>query len=190
MELFWAFFKIGAVTFGGGLAMLPILERDLVEKRAWTTKENLLDYFAIGQATPGIIAVNVATFLGYNHAGILGGCVATCGVVAPSVIVISFIALFLAGFNDIVLVEKALCGINVAVSALLCKILWGFRKNILESAISVLLCIAAFCAIVIFHVNTVIVICAAMLIGCCLYVFEKRKSISQQNENTAEENSR
>ena len=94
VELFFVFFKIGAVTFGGGLAMLPIIEKELVIKRNWVTKDTLLDYFAIGQATPGIIAVNVATFLGYSRAGILGAIVATLGVVTPSIIIISIIAKF------------------------------------------------------------------------------------------------
>ena len=97
VELFFVFFKIGAVTFGGGLAMLPIIEKELVIKRNWVTKDTLLDYFAIGQATPGIIAVNVATFLGYSRAGILGAIIATLGVVTPSIIIISIIAKFLSG---------------------------------------------------------------------------------------------
>ena len=100
-ELFIVLFKIGAITFGGGLAMLPILERELVNKKQWLTKERLLDYFAIGQVTPGIVAVNAATFLGYSRCGILGGIVATTAVVTPSIIVISVIARFLAGFSDI-----------------------------------------------------------------------------------------
>ena len=128
-QLYFTFFKIGAVTFGGGLAMLPILERTLIDKLKWTTKEDLMDYYAIGQVTPGIIAVNVATFIGFNKQGILGGIVATAGVVSPSVIIITVIAFFLETFSEIIWVQKALKGINVAVAALLTSILWKFIKG-------------------------------------------------------------
>lgn len=164
-ELFCVFFKIGAVTFGGGLAMLPIIEKELVVKRDWISKEKLLDYFAIGQVTPGIIAVNVATFLGYSRAGVFGACVATLGVVTPSIIIISIIAKFLAGFSDIVYVKKALAGINVVVSALLVKVLWGFRKNIFKSFLSIVMFVFAFVGITFLDINTVIVVIFSILCG-------------------------
>ena len=164
-ELFCVFFKIGAVTFGGGLAMLPIIEKELVVKRDWISKEKLLDYFAIGQVTPGIIAVNVATFLGYSRAGVFGACFATLGVVTPSIIIISIIAKFLAGFSDIVYVKKALAGINVVVSALLVKVLWGFRKNIFKSFLSFVMFAFAFIGITFLDFNTVIVVIFSILCG-------------------------
>ena len=164
-ELFCVFFKIGAVTFGGGLAMLPIIEKELVTKRDWISKEKLLDYFAIGQVTPGIIAVNVATFLGYSRAGVFGACFATLGVVTPSIIIISIIAKFLAGFSDIVYVKKALAGINVVVSALLVKVLWGFRKNIFKSFLSFVMFAFAFIGITFLDFNTVIVVIFSILCG-------------------------
>lgn len=164
-ELFCVFFKIGAVTFGGGLAMLPIIEKELVVKRDWISKEKLLDYFAIGQVTPGIIAVNVATFLGYSRAGVFGACIATLGVVTPSIIIISIIAKFLAGFSDIVYVKKALAGINVVVSALLVKVLWGFRKNIFKSFLSIVMFVFAFVGITFLDINTVIVVIFSILCG-------------------------
>ena len=164
-ELFCVFFKIGAVTFGGGLAMLPIIEKELVVKRNWISKEKLLDYFAIGQVTPGIIAVNVATFLGYTRAGGLGACIATLGVITPSIIIISIIAKFLAGFSDIVYVKKALAGINVVVSALLVKVLWGFRKNIFKSFLSIVMFVFAFVGITFLDINTVIVVIFSILCG-------------------------
>ena len=165
LELYFVFFKIGAVTFGGGLAMLPIIEKELVIKRGWVTKDKLLDYFAIGQATPGIIAVNVATFLGYSRGGVLGSLVATLGVVTPSIIIISIIAKFLAGFSDIVYVKKALAGINVVVSALLVKVLWGFRKNIFKSFLSIVMFVFAFVGITFLDINTVIVVIFSILCG-------------------------
>ena len=113
-EIFLAFVKIGAVTFGGGLAMLPILERELSQKRGWVTQDELLDYYAIGQATPGIIAVNVATFCGYKLQGTLGGIVATLAIVTPSIFVITILAIFINSLDQIPLMQKALTGINIA----------------------------------------------------------------------------
>lgn len=105
--------------------MLPLLTEELSIKRAWTSRDELLDYFAIGQCTPGIIAVNVATFVGYKKQGVVGGIVATLGMVAPSVIVITVLALFFANYAALAPV-KAFAGINIAVAALLTKVVWTF----------------------------------------------------------------
>lgn len=183
LELFCVFFKIGVVTFGGGLAMLPIIEKELVIKRGWVTKDKLLDYFAIGQATPGIIAVNVATFLGYSRGGILGSLVATLGVVTPSIIIISIIAKFLSGFSENVTVKKALAGINVVVAALLTKVLWGFRKKVFASVLSVILFALAFVGIAFFDVNTVLVVVASILCGFAVFFLGGKK---QENESQGE----
>ena len=118
-NLFWAFAKVGAMTFGGGYAMLPILQRELVEKRDWVTEEELMDYFAIGQCTPGIIAVNTATFIGQKRRGNIGGIAATLGVVFPSLVIISILAGFIAGFAHIPWVQNAFAGIQVCVCVLI-----------------------------------------------------------------------
>ena len=97
-DLFLTFFKMGAVTFGGGYAMLPILQREVAENKKWSTEEELMDYFAIGQCTPGMIAVNVATFVGYKQKGFSGGLAATLGVITPSMLIITAIAIFLSSF--------------------------------------------------------------------------------------------
>ena len=178
VELFFVFFKIGAVTFGGGLAMLPINEKELVIKRNWVTKDTLLDYFAIGQATPGIIAVNVATFLGYSRAGILGAIIATLGVVTPSIIIISIIAKFLSGFSENVTVKKALAGINVVVAALLTKVLWGFRKKIFSSILAFILFLLAFLGIAFFNVNTILIVVASIFIGLGFFFLNNNSSNS------------
>ena len=178
VELFFVFFKIGAVTFGGGLAMLPIIEKELVIKRNWVTKDTLLDYFAIGQATPGLIAVNVATFLGYSRAGILGAIVATLGVVTPSIIIISIIAKFLSGFSDNVTVKKALSGINVVVAALLTKVLWGFRKKIFSSILSFVLFLLAFLGIAFFNINTVVIVIGSIFLGLGFFFLNNNSSNS------------
>ena len=107
LDMFFTFFRIGAVTFGGGYAMLPILQREVVEKKHWATDEELTDYYAIGQCTPGVIAVNTATFIGQKYRGILGGIITTLGVVSPSLIIISVIAALINNFSDSVWVAAA-----------------------------------------------------------------------------------
>lgn len=129
LKLFLAFAKIGAVTFGGGYAMLPILERDIVTKHKWVTSEELLNYFAIGQCTPGIIAVNTATFVGYKQKGVLGGIIATLGVVFPSYIIISIIAAFITNYADIPVVIHAFNGVRVCVCVLILNAILKLSKS-------------------------------------------------------------
>ena len=112
-DLFVTFFKIGICTFGGGYAMLPILQREVVEKKSWAMEEELMDYYAIGQCTPGIIAVNVATFIGQKFMGTLGGIFATLGVIAPSLVIISLLAGVIEAFSHIVWVQHAFGGIRI-----------------------------------------------------------------------------
>ncbi|MBO6218167.1 MAG: chromate transporter [Treponema sp.] len=167
-DLFSIFFKIGLCTFGGGIAMLPILERELAEKRNWTTSDELLDYFAIGQSTPGIIAVNVATFIGYKRAGLIGGCVATFGMVFPSIIIITLIAKFISNFSEIEWVQKALKGINVAVAAILTSAVYKFSKKSVRNLFGFLLLVIAFVLIFIFNVGTAYVIFGSAILGVIL----------------------
>lgn len=119
LDLFLTFARIGGLTFGGGYAMLPILQREVVEKRHWATEEELMDYYAIGQCTPGIIAVNTATFVGQGLAGSIGGIVATLGVVFPSLIIITVIAAFIQNFAHLAIVQTAFAGIRVCVCVLI-----------------------------------------------------------------------
>ena len=131
LDLFTSFARIGGLTFGGGMAMLPMLQREVVEKHGWATEEELLDYFAIGQCTPGIIAVNTATFIGRRQKGILGGIIATLGVVFPSLVIITLLAAFLSNFAEIAWVQKAFAGIRVAVCVLVLNAFVKlFKKNV------------------------------------------------------------
>jgi len=136
MKLLWmlyrSFFTIGALTFGGGYAMLPMLERELVEKHKWVTQEEILNYFAIGQCTPGVIAVNTATFVGYKLKRIPGAVAATLGVISPSVIIITLIAALLSNFMDIAWVQHAFAGIRVAVCALILSSVVKLAKSNLK----------------------------------------------------------
>ncbi|MBR2258586.1 MAG: chromate transporter [Blautia sp.] len=128
LDLYIAFLRIGAVNFGGGYAMLPLLEEDLVNRRHWTTMEDLLDYFAIGQCTPGIIALNVSTFIGHRKKGILGGITATLGFLTAPIAIILVIASFLTNFANYPVVQHAFAGIRVCVCVLILQAvlrLWG-----------------------------------------------------------------
>lgn len=176
IELFFVFFKIGAVTFGGGYAMLPMLERELAEKRSWTTKETMLDYYAIGQSTPGIIAVNVATFIGFNKAGVIGALVATTGIVTPSIIIITVIARFISNFSQIPWVQKALAGINVAVAALLTKSVWDFSRKAVKNLWGLALLLAAFVSMYCFGVGSIMVIAVSAFLGIAASLLTARKT--------------
>ena len=118
-DLFVTFAKMGAITFGGGMAMLPILQREVVYLRHWVTEEELIDYYAIGQCTPGIIAINTSTFVGQKQGGVLGGIAATLGMVFPSLVFISIIAGLISNFSDIPVVRNAFAGIQVCVCVLI-----------------------------------------------------------------------
>lgn len=132
-ELFWAFFRIGGLTFGGGLTMLPMLTYELVEKNKWISEDELLDCYAIGQCTPGIIAINTATYIGYKRKGVMGGIFATLGMVAPSLLIITAIAMFLDKFMENEIVAHALMGIRGVVCALMLNtVVTLARKSLID----------------------------------------------------------
>lgn len=143
-DLFFTFAKVGVMTFGGGYAMLPILQREVVEKKGWATEEELMDYFAIGQCTPGVIAVNTATFIGQKKKGVLGGILTTLGVVFPSLIIISLLAGVIAAFSHIEIVQNALAGVRVCVCVLILNaVIKLFKKAIVDKATLVIFIIVA-----------------------------------------------
>ena len=131
LELFLTFAKMGVMTFGGGMAMLPILQREVVEDRHWATEEELVDYYAIGQCTPGIIAVNTATFVGQKRKGALGGIVATLGMVFPSLVIISILAGLITNFSSVTWVQDAFAGIRVCV----CVLIFNAVVKLFKSAV-------------------------------------------------------
>ena len=146
-DLYRSFFMIGALTFGGGYAMLPMLEREIVAKHSWATQEEILNYFAIGQCTPGIIAVNTATFVGYKRRGVSGGIAATLGVISPSIVIIVLIAMLLERFMDILWVQHAFAGIRVAVCALITSSVIKLLKSGIKARWHAALAICAFIAV-------------------------------------------
>ena len=143
-ELYVSFFKIGGLTFGGGYAMLPMLTRETVTKHGWTTEEKLLDIYAIGQCTPGIIAVNTATYIGYQQAGFFGGLFATLGVISPSIIIICLIASILQNLIDIPMVAHALAGVRITVCALMINTVITMTKKGVVDKIGAIIFAAAF----------------------------------------------
>ncbi|NLC93126.1 MAG: chromate transporter [Treponema sp.] len=165
LDLFFVFSKIGLFTFGGGLAMMPMMQRELITKKKWITEEELLDYYAIGQSTPGIVAVNVSTFVGYKQLGSFGGVIATLGMITPSLIVIMVLATFINSISDIPLAQKALKGINVAVAALLTTVIINFAKKTIKNWWNFLLMIAAFILVFFFKIPSFILILFAILLG-------------------------
>ena len=166
--LFAVFAKIGGFTFGGGYAMLPILQREIVDKRQWATQEELMDYFAIGQCTPGIIAVNTATFIGYKRKGIPGGIFATLGVVAPSIVIITIIAAFIQGFQHIEAVQWAFEGIRAAVVALILSAVIKLGKKSLVDVATVVIFLVVAVLSVVTDLSPAIFVVAAGVCGLLL----------------------
>lgn len=141
LDLFMAFARVGAFTFGGGYAMLPMLQKEIVERYHWATEDEIMDYFAIGQCTPGIIAVNTATFVGYKTKGIIGGVVATLGVITPSIIIITLIAAFLKNFADLPVVKHAFNGIRACVCVLIFNAVSKLAKKSVVDKVCLGICI-------------------------------------------------
>ncbi|HZK56910.1 MAG TPA: chromate transporter [Clostridia bacterium] len=164
-ELFTMFFRIGAFTFGGGFAMLPIIQKEIVEVKGWSTDEEVIDYFAIGQCTPGVIAVNTATFIGYKRKGIIGGIVATAGIILPSLIIITVITTFFKQFQHNRIVQYAFGGIRVGVVALIANTVLRMFKQVVKNRVCIAIFIVAFIFVAFTDFSPIIVIVAAALLG-------------------------
>lgn len=165
LMLYLTFLKIGLFTFGGGYAMLPMLRREVVNKYGWATDEEMLDYFAIGQSTPGIIAINTATFIGLKRAGIFGALCATIGMVTPSLIIIMSIARFFNEFQDNPIVLSAFAGIRVIVVVLIVNAVIKMGKKSIKNWIHVLLFIGAFLFVVFTEFSPIYAVIVSGIIG-------------------------
>lgn len=174
-ELFYTFAKVGVMTFGGGYAMLPILQREVVEKKGWATDEELTDYFAIGQCTPGVIAVNTATFIGQKRRGVAGGIVATLGVVFPSLIIISALAKVITAYAHLSWVQHAFAGIRVCV----CVLIFNAVLKLVKSAMKDAWCWGIFGLILVLSfvltVSPILYVLAAGLAGVVLQAVKGRE---------------
>ena len=168
IKLFFIFAKIGLFAFGGGYVILPLLKREFSEKRGWVTEDEIMDYFAVAQCTPGVIAVNSATFIGRKQNGVIGAISATLGVVFPSVIIITIVAMFLQNFAEITLVKYALLGIRACVCALILNAVISLIKKSIIDKISALFAIVTFVIMCIFDVSPIIFVILAGVLGIVL----------------------
>ena len=165
LDLFTAWFRMGLFTFGGGYAMLPMIQREVIEKHHWATEEEVMDYYAIGQCTPGVIAVNTATFIGYRIHGVAGGIIATLGVVSPSLIIITLISALISNFSDLPVVRHALAGISVAVCVLMFVSIEKLIKRGLKDVPGWIIFAAAFVLAYFTKISTVLLVIGAGAAG-------------------------
>lgn len=172
--LFWSFAKMGVITFGGGMAMLPILQREVVDHRHWATEEELVDYYAISQCTPGIIAVNVSTFIGQKQKGIAGGIVATLGVVFPSLVIISVLAGLITNFSHLTWVQNAFAGIQVCVCVLIFNSVRKLlKKSVVDKRTAVIFVLVMLCSTLL-NVSPVWFVVISALAGIVLKELEAK----------------
>lgn len=182
-NLYFSFAKIGTFTIGGGLAMMPMMQAELIEKRKWITDEELIDYYAVGQSTPGIVAVNVATFVGYKQMGIIGGIFATLGMVTPSLVIIMILASLINSINDFPIIQKALKGINVAVAALLTSTIINFMKKTIKKFTNAIFMMISFLLVFVFKLPSFWIILFALFIGVVLTYKEKKKVAAVEEDS-------
>lgn len=170
LDLFLTFAKVGAMTFGGGYAMLPILQREVVDNKGWATEEELMDYYAIGQCTPGIIAVNTATFIGQKYKGKIGAICTTLGVVFPSVVIISLLASVIEAFSHLAWVQHAFGGIRVCVCVLILNsVVKLYKKAVIDKA-SLLIFLLVTLGSFLTDLSPVVFVIAAAVAGVVLKV--------------------
>ena len=174
-KVFASFFQIGAFTFGGGIAMIPLIQKEAVEKHKWITDEDILEIIAIAESTPGPIAVNSATFVGYKVAGFWGAFFATFGVVLPSFVIILAISYLLRGFAHIPAVQYAFYGIRAGVLALIVKALWSMYKQCSKNLVSYIIMGLAFVIAAIFDINVIYIIIGCALIGLITALMAERR---------------
>ena len=175
LSLFGIFAKIGVMTFGGGYAMLPILQREIVDNRKWATEEELMDYFAIGQCTPGVIAVNTATFIGHKRKGIIGGIVATLGVVFPSLVIISLLAGVIEAFSNVAAVQHAFGGIRICVCVLIINAVVKLFKKAIVDVKTLIIFLVVMLGSVFTSISPVFFVLIACVSGIVLKILEGRQ---------------
>lgn len=181
LELYKVFFTIGAFTFGGGYAMLPMLEKEVVIKHKWATMEELANYFAIGQCTPGVIAVNTATFVGYKRKKDFGAIMATLGVVSPSIIIISVLAQILQRIFAYSIVKSAFAGISVAVCALLVQALYKLAKSGVKDAYTTIVAIISAVVSVFLKLSPIIVVLITAVVTITYkFILRKVKGVDEK----------
>lgn len=171
-ELYRTMFLIGLTTFGGGYAMVSIIQRELGERKKWIDENELMDYIAISQITPGIVAVNISTFVGYKRKGVLGGIISTLGVITPSILIITIIAAVLVNFYDNEYVRHAFAGIRVAVCVLIANATISFLKKSLIDVLTIVLFAAVFIVAFFTSISTVYIVLAVILLSVIITIIK------------------
>ena len=186
-EILKAFFSVGIFTFGGGYAIVPVVERELINKRGWVTMDELIDYYTISQITPGLIGVNLSTFVGYKKKGVGGGILATLGYVLPGTILVTIAALFIGSFADIPLVQHAFTGVRIAVGALILDTVVKLVKGVFKKKSSPVIYILVFMISVLPHSiipsflkSPVLLVAVSGLAG--LWLYRRKKNEPPANE--------
>ncbi|WP_294359095.1 chromate transporter [uncultured Clostridium sp.] len=169
LNLFWAFFKIGAFTFGGGYAMVPLIEKEIVEKQKWVDKDEFVDIIVLSQSFPGALAVNCSTMVGYKICGIVGAVVTLLAVVLPSFIIMLMVAMYLMKFRNNIYVNAAFKGINAAVPIMVLVAIVSLSKSLRKSTMTYIIMAAALIVLLFFDINPIWVIIASALFGVFYY---------------------
>ncbi len=175
LSLFICFLKIGAFTFGGGYAMIPLIQKEIVEKKKWMTDKDILEIVAIAESTPGPIAINAATFVGFRTCGFLGAFLATFGVVLPSFVIIVLLSFVIQQFKNLEAVKYAFSGIRIGVLALIIKALWSMYRQSKNGIFSYIIMLLAFLAAAVFKINVLIVIIGCAVSGLLISILRKRE---------------
>lgn len=177
IDLYLTFLRVGGLTFGGGMAMLPMLKREVVENKHWTTEEELLDIYAIGQCTPGIIAVNTSTYIGYQQKGIPGAIAGTLGMITPSLVIITLVATILKQFMEYPVVLHALSGIRIVVCALMFNTIISLAKAGIKDKLGIFLFLTGFLLATFSPIPTILLVVTAAVIGIVTNI-RKEKHVS------------
>jgi len=185
LEMFVIFARIGGFTFGGGYAMLPMLEKEVVNNKHWATEEELMDCYAIGQCTPGIIAINTATFIGYRVKGISGAIAATLGVIAPSLVIITVISAFISNFMDLWFVSSAFAGIRACVCVLIFDAVWKLGKKSLVDNTTKILFLIILAVSLFTNVSSALLVVAAGITGVVVKGIRKNDPKAEKKEEKA-----
>lgn len=184
LTIYWTMFKIGITTFGGGYAMVAIIDQELCDKKHWLDKEELLNYIAIAQITPGIIAVNVSTFVGRKKGGVFGAICATLGVITPSIIIIMIIAALITNFADNEYVKHAFAGIRVCVCVLIINATIGFIKKTVVDVLTIVIFICVFVTAAFTRIQTVYIVLAVLLLSVIWTLLFSKKKTEEMNQKS------
>lgn len=177
LEIFVTFFKIGAFTIGGGYAMLPLIEKEVVDQKKWVKEEEIVDIFAIVQSVPGVIAINTAMFVGYKKARVKGAVSAALGVILPSFLIIIAIYYVLSGIKDNMFIQKAFEGVRAGVTALILLTAIKLSKKTIKNYTAAIIAVIAFILMVFFEMHAILIVIAGGIVGYMMYIVKKVKKL-------------